>query len=135
MKKKLLSILIFVIILSVFLAGCQEEPSGVKTFKGVRLVSNVVELKNASLDTVKNRFDEIMRVEVRYLFHNIAGRDIRVKVNASFYDRDNTLIATVGPKNIYLLENYTERAVTPANTISYEGPGVERIDHVVLTVN
>ncbi len=116
-----------------FLAGCQDEPSSVRTFKGVKLISNVVELKNASLDVVKNKFDEIIRVEVRYLFHNIAGRDIHVKVNASFYDEQNRLIATVGPKTIYLLKNYTEKVVTPANTLAYEGTGVEKIDHVLLT--
>jgi hypothetical protein len=133
--RKLIFVLGFCCILLVsILSGCQEnKTTGVKTFEGVSLVSNVVNLANASFTLTKDENNIVTRAEVRYLFHNRLNKPIKVQVTASFYDAENNLITTGGPKFINLLENYTERTIGGANIISYDGENVGIIDHVIIT--
>ena len=134
MKKMICVIGFFLIIAIGMLSGCQEtKTTGVKTFEGVSLVSNVVTLSNASFKLIKDKNDIIVRAEVQYLFHNPSNKPIRINVTASFCDNEGNVIFIGGPKHIYLLEEYTERSITGANSISYDGEGVEKIDHVIIT--
>ena len=134
MREKLVISVVFAVLIVLVLSGCQEQTGASTGFDGVRLVSSVVEFANASLNVFKDKNDNVYKVEVKYLFHNIAGKDLTVKVTASFYDVDENLIGSGGPKNIRLLEDYTEQSFGLANSIVYESDNVERIDHVVLYV-
>jgi hypothetical protein len=110
-------------------------------FENIYLESSVVELANASMIIHEDKdFDEylepilvIEKIDVNYLFHNIAGRTINISVKVEYYDKDNNLLYTSSPKVINnLLEDYTERTITAANTISYDGSNVADVDHVKI---
>ena len=140
MKKNVLVLVTIIIIFVMMCSGCQQKAT--QNYSKVILESDIVEIKNADL-TLINRSEYvndtdptptriIIRADVTYLFHNIAGRDISVKVTAVFYDKDNNVIAGGGPKTIQLFNDYTEQSITPANTISYEGENVALVDHVKI---
>jgi len=121
-------------------SGCQQ--TGTQSVSKITLESDVVELVYSNL-TFQTKYEFLNRddpyptkiieqADASYLFHNIAGRDIFVKVTAIFYDKDNNVIGGGGPKTIQLFDDYTEQSITPVNTISYKGEGVEDVDHVKI---
>ena len=134
MREKLLIIGCGFILLNCTFCGCQENQTNEVTFEGIELQSEVVELVNASLDFTYNEFNEIEKVEVQYLFHNIADRLIKdLKVTVEFYDANNKMIAASGEKHILNLpENYTEKTLLEANKIHYEGLDAYLINHVKI---
>jgi len=133
MKKSVFVIALSIILTMIIFSGCQEQNTDVgTTFEGISLESSIVELVNASLDPHRNKANIIDRVDVGYLFHNVAGRDITVNVTVEFYDTDDNILATGGPKYISLLKDYTEQGFGPANIISYDGNNVALIDHVKI---
>jgi hypothetical protein len=90
----------------------------------------VVELVNASLDLHEDK-NVITKVDVKYLFRNIAGRAVEVSVIVEFYDKNDNLLVTEGPKHISLPKGYRETTpYSPANIISYSGNKVSEVDHV-----
>ena len=122
---------ILFLILSV-LNGClgPEGTTVENPFKGITFESSVVELINASLDVIKEN-NVIRKVEVRYLFRNIAGRSVEVSVMVEFYDKNNNLLITRGPKHIEIPKGYAETLpYSPANIITYSGDKVSEVDHV-----
>ena len=137
MKKDLLILGFVISTVLVAFSGCQEQ--GVTTdenFEGIYLESNVVELAYATLEfhttyDFEHEKDIIEKVDVKYLFHNIAGRDIDINVTVNFYDKDNNLLeSVVGQKTSNLFKDYTESMV---NIISYSGERVTEVDHVKIT--
>jgi len=141
---KLLVIITCVISTLGMLMGCTSvDPNAEGNFENISLESSVVELANASLIIHEDKdYTEdlepimvIQKVDVEYLFKNIAGRIINVTVNVEFYDIDNNLLYVGGPKIIHnLLKDYTERTKTEANIISYSGSNVADVDHVKIVV-
>lgn len=133
MKKVLWIIVTIILFITVFFCGCQEEktPNNQNLFENITLQSNVVELSDASLNFISDN-DVVYRVDVKYLFHNIAGRDITIKVYVEFFDKENNLINTSQPKYISLLTNYTEQDISPANIISYSKERVTDVDHIKI---
>lgn len=136
MKKDLLILGFVISTVLVAFSGCQEQ--GVTTdenFEGIYLESNVVELAYATLEfhtiyDFEYEKDIIEKVDVKYLFHNIAGRDININVTVNFYDTDNNLLELlVGQKTSNLFKDYTESMV---NIISYSGERVTEVDHVKI---
>ena len=137
-------LVVFICLLSALflMSGCITQNSGTnERFENISLESSVVELANASI--IKHEgydFDEygepipvIEKVDVNYLFHNIAGRTVNISVTVEYYDKDNNLLYTGGPKVINnLLEDYTEKNIFGANTISYDGSNVADVDHVKI---
>lgn len=149
MKKNLFKLGTIIILIVVALSGCQEQgvTTNNKNFEGIFLESNLVEIADASLDfkvhyeynDQEEEIEIIDNVDVKYLFHNIASRDITISVTAEFYDKDNNLIAKRPQlneplKTIFLFNDYTERAHTPVNTISFDGRRVAEVDHVKIIV-
>jgi hypothetical protein len=130
-RKNLLFVVIIIIIL--LFSGCfeQEEPTSQNPFEGITLESSVAELVNASLDFHRDG-TELLRVEVKYLFHNIADRNIELEVKVEFYDEIDNLLYTSETKEIDLPEGYTEAGFGPANTITYDGDKVADVDHVKI---
>jgi hypothetical protein len=122
---------IIVILLTCLLSGCQEqEATSTNNFENIEFESDVFELINGSLDFVELN-NVIIRAEAKYMFKNIADRNVYgVKVIAEFYDKDNNLIYTGGPKNFSLPIGYTETGLSPANVISYTGDRVKEVDYV-----
>ena len=138
MKKDLfiLGFVIITLLVAVAFSGCQEQ--GVTTdenFEGIYLESNVVELAYGTLEfhttyDFEYEKDIVEKVDVKYLFHNIAGRDIDINVTVNLYDKDNNLLESlVGQKTSNLFKDYTEGMV---NVISYSGERVTEIDHVKI---
>ena len=133
MNKKGLLIINLIILFIILLSGCQEQKATTtgKKFENITLESDVVELVDASL-----KFNEDnnvkLRVDVEYLFCNIAGREITITITVEFYDKNNKLLSTEGPKYITLLKDYTETSILGANIISYSGENASEVDHVKI---
>jgi len=132
--------LVFVISLALLLCGCQEktDTENNNLDKNVELESYIVELVYANLSTQIDN-GNVIRVDVEYLFKNIAGRTINFNVSAEFYDQEDNLIYKSNPDDKEFKgfgENTTEAAVSPLwNVISYTGIGVDKIDHVKIVVS
>ena len=133
MNKKGLLIINLIIFFIILLSGCQEQKATTsgKKFENIILESDVVELVDASL--IFNEEDNVkLRVDVEYLFRNIAGREITITITVEFYDKNNNLLSTEGPKYITLLKDYTETSVLGANIISYSEENASEVDHVKI---
>ena len=131
MIKKFWPIGVILLLIVCLFSGCQEqEATSTNSFENVEFESDVFELINGSLEFVEIN-NVIIRAEAKYMFRNIAGRDVKdVNVFAEFYDKDDNLVYTGGPKNFSLLKDYTETGSSPANVISYNGDRVREVDHV-----
>jgi len=131
MKRHICIAFIITVMIIVGFSGCQENNPNNNSFEGIKLVSNIVELVHSSKEIIKDN-NEIIRVDVEYLFHNIAGRDINFNVYVEFYDKDNNLLNTSSQKEFSIPDGYTETTVLPANIISYDGDVVNKVDHVII---
>jgi len=131
MIKEFWPIGVAVVLIVCLFSGCQEqEATSTNGFENVEFESDVFELINGSLDFVELN-NVIIRADAKYMFRNIAGRDVKdVDVFAEFYDKDGNLIYTGGPKNFSLLKDYTETGFSPANVISYNGNRANEVDYV-----
>ena len=144
MKKNIILIITAILLITVAFCGCNEEQPAIKTKNRVKLESTIVELADSKFDFVKtSEYDPecdctvefLKRVDVSYLFHNIAGRDIAASVTVELYDKEgNILWINPQPKTINLLEDYTEAGYLPANTISYDGARLDSVDYAILVV-
>ena len=133
-KKLILIIIILIFIISSF-TGCLEQEA-VKTenkFEGIEFQSDIVELSYGKIDFISDQ-GNLMRVDVQYLFKNIANRDLRINIHVKFYDKLDNLIETSQRKEMNLPIGYEEVGVGPANIISYSGELVSKVDHVELIV-
>lgn len=139
---KMYILLTILMITTIGLCGCAEEKAVVNNEKGTIIIqSDIVELEYSSFDIItKPEFDSDCNcyieatesVDITYLFHNIAGRAVSVKVTVEYYDKDDNLIGIAGPKTINLPKDYTEKGITPANTISYTGHKIEDIYKAII---
>jgi hypothetical protein len=132
MKRYIWIIFCITFLITIGLSGCQENSSNnSNSFEGITLESDIVELAHASKEFIKDD-NEIIRVEVQYLFKNIAGKDIRFNVFAEFYDKNNNLLNTSSQKEFIIPDGYTETTVLPANIISYDGEDCKQVDHIII---
>ena len=133
MNKRLLLVTIMIFFVTIFFCGCQEQEAitSQNSFKGITFESSVAELVNASLD-IHEENNILTRVDVKYLFHNIADKDLEIYVTVEYYNKDDNLLATEGPKIISLPEGYTEQVILPANIISYSGEKVSEVEYVKI---
>ena len=133
MNKKLCLVAITIFLILIVLSGCQEQEATTaqNNFDRITLESNVFELVDASLE-FKEDNNVIVRVDVKYLFRNIAGRDSTATITVEFFDKSNNLLSTGGPKYISLLKDYVETSVLGANVISYSGENASEVDHVKI---
>ena len=131
--KKYLWLIITTIILVVNVSiGCFEQAATVDNPDNIIFESDVVKLYNSSLNFIENE-GKIIRVEVEYLFINIAPRDIIIRVTAEFYDKNDNLLGTGPKRTLELLRGYQEMGVSPANIIEYDKENVEDVSYVKLT--
>ena len=132
MQKNLLVLGFLVILITSFISGCQEQEA-VKTsnLEKIKFESELVELIYSNI-TKHIDGEEVLRAEVEYLFKNIAGRDINLTVFVEFYNINNELLYTGGPKYINLLDGWTEHGISPTNTISYSGKRADEVDYVKI---
>jgi len=135
--KKINWILVCVVILFVgFLSGCQEPSTTTENniSNKIELESDVVELAYANINQ-HNEGTKTVQVAVEYLFKNVADRIISIEITAEFYDENNNLIYTGGPKYMTNLPvGYAETNILPVNIISYSGEGAYKIDHIKIIV-
>jgi len=146
MKKNIILIIAIITLITVAFCGCVgNDPQAVTTGAKVKLESSVVELVDSKFEFIKtSEYDSdcdcevefLKSVEVSFLLHNIAGRDITASVTAEFYDKeDNLLWISPQPKTIHnMFKDYTESSYLPANTFSYDGQRLESVDHAILVV-
>ncbi len=124
-----------ILVLSVgFLSGCQQTATESEISDNVTLISDIVELVNASMEKKMDPYGIDHRVTVTFLFHNIAGRTIPLlKTTARFYDDDDNLIAMSEPKRIFnLLSDWTEQYDPTFNKIVYIDEDAQYISRAVL---
>jgi len=81
MRKDLFALGFSLIVVVGFFSGCQESEIEATSFEGITLESSIVELVNASLNYYYNEDNEVEKVEVKYLLHNIVRRDINTLKN------------------------------------------------------
>ena len=133
MRKNLFFLGFSLIVVVGFFSGCQESKIEAASFEGITLESSIVELVNASLNYYYDEYKEVERVEVKYLFHNIAERDIDTEITIECYDENDNIITILGPKYISLPDDYTEYGFSPTvNILSYDGENAYMIDHVTI---
>jgi len=138
MMKKIPCLLVITIIITIaFLSGCEQKGAEVgNNAKLITLDSTVVELVYSSLNFTKDGSGKVIRADVEYLFKNLVDRFITVKVFVNFYDRNNNLLATGGPKYIQLRERpWTDTGIAPANIITYDGEDAAKVDHATIVAN
>ena len=57
----------------------------------------------------------------------------RLIITAEFLDKEDNLVAMGGPKILNNFpKDYTEQYDPNFNTISYEGPNVDKINHIII---
>jgi len=78
--------------------------------------------------------NKIIRVEVNYLFRNLLNEQVELEITVEFYDKNDNLLHTGGPKYIDLPPLYSEANILPANSIDYLGENVELVDYVEIVV-
>jgi len=134
MKKNLLVLgFLIILIISIF-NGCQEQKAVETSYlEGIQFESELVELIHSKV-IKRTEGEKVLNIDVEYLFKNIADRDINLKVFVEFYDKNNELLYTGGPKYINLLNGWAEQGVSPTNIISYSGKQVGKVDHVKIIV-
>jgi uncharacterized protein YcfL len=133
MKKQLILIICLILLLTTFLNGCQETES-IKTNDEQKIFfeSSVVELKESDIIFHKDD-DKIVRVEVNYLFRNLLNEQVELEITVEFYDKNDNLLHTGGPKYIELIPLWSEVTILPANSIDYkDDENVEFVDYVVI---
>ena len=132
MIKKGCIISILLLVLLVFLSGCQEQKSinVDEGFENIELESDLVKLVYGNFSIVKDK-NVIIRAEVEYLLKNIAGRDVRLNVAVDFYDKENNLLFKSPYKEIDLPKDYEEQIV---NTAVYDGDFVSEVEHAKIIV-
>ena len=148
MKKKLWLLFCIILLIATIFSGCQEQKAltaGEKSGQ-VKLRSSVVELSQSQfnvntksiMDNITGEtYDIIESIEVKYLFKNIAGKPIHIKVSAEFYDKNDRLVGLGEgePRDIHLLNDPdTEKIYTDQNSIKYAGPNVADVQYVLLIV-
>jgi len=132
MKKIMFLLVVLIYTTTTCLSGCLEsESTTTNEKKRVTLESSVVALKDSDLIFHKDR-NKIVRVEAKYLFRNLVNDIVNLVVTVEFYDINNNLLATGGPKYINLLPLYSEQDYLGANSIEYSEENAELVDHVVI---
>jgi len=133
--KKLVIIALIFLLIGIF-SGCQKrEATDVNTIpENIEFESDLLELTYANIVFHRDG-DVVLRTEVQYLFKNIAKRVLNITVIAEFYDKNDKLLFTGGPKFLeYLPIDYVETEVFPPNTITYTGIDAKDVDHVKIIV-
>jgi hypothetical protein len=135
MKRYLNLIGALLLLATLFLSGCQQEGTSTdENFDNIYLDSDIVELVYSKMSLNKNEKGIILDVEVQYRFKNIANRKIDINVFAEFYDKEDTLLAREGPKEITIPKGWTEQGLSPANIINYSGEKSPSVDYVKIVV-
>jgi hypothetical protein len=136
MNKKGCLVIITIIFLPVFFAGCVEDTSTdvENNFDNIEFESEVTELIYGRLNYVKDN-NIVIRTELEYLLKNIAGKVLNLKIVAEFYDSDNNLLYTAPQHTIDNMPvNYQETDILASNILSYDGEFTDIVDHVKLVV-
>ena len=133
---KIKIIIILCLFLAISLSGCQEEnkPQKNAIADNVELDSNLVELVRAEfIEHIENTV--ILKIEVKYLLKNIAGKILNINISAEFYDKDNNLLYKSIPMEFLgMAAGYEETEYGPTNSLIYDGENAKDVDHVKIIV-
>jgi len=133
--KKIISIVGIVILsFTIFLSGCLEENTeNTNVPENIDFESDIVELAYSNF-TKDIQDGKVVSVSVEYLFTNIVERNLNINVTVEFYDSDNGLLYTGGPKTISLPQGWTEQGLGPANIITYDGEDASKVEKARVVV-
>jgi hypothetical protein len=136
MKKGIFIVSIVVLLVSIVFSGCQTNSTTTPTRpQNVYLQSTIVEFANVTLEKTINKSGGVSAVTVGWLFHNIAGREISGRIDVRFYDKNNGVLYNTTRWIRFMPSDFTERLFSPgANKATYDGPGTNLVDHIVITV-
>lgn len=131
MKKILMLPVIIILLLTIFLSGCQEQEATVsKTFRNINFDSDVLLLVDNSLD-IEKRDDEIYFVEVALYFKNNLNEIVNVTYIVDFCDTNDNVIYSTSLTLAYIPPNHK---YTLPDTFSYGGKNVEHFDHININI-
>lgn len=149
MKKYIVAIIVILLTSTIMLSGCGEKKkaSTAGEKKGeIILDSDVVSLVKSSFkrnektitdDLTDEKISVVKNIEINYLLKNIVKRDIKISVEAEFYNSEDELVGIVqGAREMTLPKGYTEKATnTPTNKIIYDGKNRDDVVRAVIIVN
>ena len=130
MKQKLIAIIFSILLICILISGCQEGDSKDEEEGNVFLDSDLVELKFGNL-TYNLDDGEVIAVSVEFLLKNLLDRLIDIDVSAQFFDENDNLLETVGPKNIIIQPLYEESLT---NELTYAGLDASEVEYARLIV-
>jgi len=135
-SKKIKIISISIIVLFLILCGCQEQNETQKKpiADNIEFESDIVELLRADfIEHVDNSV--LLKVEVKYLLKNIAGRVLDINRSIEFYDVENNLLFTSATLQfLRMADGYEETEFEATNSITYAGENASDVDHAKIIV-
>jgi len=135
MKKIIGVMLVSILMISIFISGCQEKKSTTVSENGkVILDSAIVVFNNVSFTKNLDKYGTTESTTVKWLFHNIAGKMISANIFVKFYDKNGIQLYNDTKQLVDVPAGYTEKFLSPANMVTYDGPDVTSVDHVIITV-
>ena len=133
MKKSCFGFIVVIVSIIAALSGCQEEqPSTTLSDDKIQLQSDIFAFAYKNLEIAYNKSGTIDGVTVEWRFSSIVDRIVSAEIYVEFYDRDHTLLYTGFKELLNVPPGYTEQALTPSNTVLYDGSRATQFDHVVI---
>jgi len=126
-----LSAVLLMVLGGMALCGCLGTKVEEKEYEEVVFKSDIVKLRESSLDLEKNKFGHITTAKVNCEVENTVSRMINVDITCKFYDRNNRLIEEK-PYKIFGLRGKPEFGYSTTFTITYDDINASRVDHVRL---
>jgi len=136
MEKHILALLGVVMLASLLLSGCQSQSAVVNDQSSkIQLDAHgLVKFVNSSLLQTTDKSKNVVSEKVSWMFENIAGRTISIKIDIQFMDVANHLLYNESKFLYYMNAGYKEQTFTPANYVTLSGVNAAKVDHVVIEV-
>lgn len=111
--------------------GCLGTKVEEKDYEDIVFKSDIVLLRECSLDLEKNKFGHITTATVNCEIENTVSRMINVDITCKFYDKNDEFIEEK-PYKIFGLRGKPENGYSTTFTIIYDDVNASRVDHVRL---
>ena len=111
--------------------GCLGTKVEEKDYEDIVFNSDIVLLRECSLDLEKNKFGHITTATVNGEIENTVSRMTNVDITCKFYDKNDELIEEK-PYTIFGLRGKPELGYSTTFTIIYDDVNASRVDHVRL---
>ncbi len=124
-----------VVVGCLMVSGCQEQKAVVTDMSSKIVLDShgLVRFLNSSMERVTNKSHEVTSVKVIWMFENIAGREIHIRLNVQFYDAANRLLYQNDSKTLLMSAGQREHQFSSWNQMVYSGSDAAMVDHVVIS--